>query len=247
MSRLYKTSLVDKKQYSGDDRFFGRRKGRPLNKMRQKSLALLETIAVPENMTARNKNTQDSKLPPSDYFQKTYKDFYLEIGFGNGEFLARSAKTHPEIAHIGAEPFINGVAALCKSLNDQNTDNIRIWPDDVRFLLDGLKDNSISRVYILNPDPWPKKRHHKRRIVNPEMLDRFARVMKPSAQIIMTSDIDDLAQWMAIQIVNHSQFRWDINNFNDVYKKPDGWQATRYEEKGRRKGHKQFYLKAMKL
>ena len=224
------------------DKFYGRRKGRPLNQEREDALDLLEQIGVNEELL-----TQAGTASPGSLFSKDFDGYWLEIGFGNGEFLSKAQPANPEIGYIGAEPYINGVAALLKSIQNHKTvQNIRVWPDDVRPLLKSLAPASIDRVLVLNPDPWPKKRHHKRRIINPDTLDHLSRILKPDGDILMTTDVDDLAEWMITQIVNHSDFRWKACAPADALTPPDGWEPTRYEIKGRQAGRKQYYLNAIK-
>lgn len=227
---------MTEKPRSDQERFYGRRKGRPLNKSRQEALSLLDDIGLGSHLLS------DGEVDPASVFSADVEKVVLEIGFGNGDFLAATHHTRPETGFIGAEPYINGVAALLKEIADHDTGNIRIWPDDVRPLLQAIKPGSIDRVYVLNPDPWPKKRHHKRRIINPDNLDMLARIMKPGAALFMTTDIDNLAEWMTMQIVNHPDFRWDIKALSDSTTPPDGWQPTRYEIKGQKAGRNQYYL-----
>lgn len=238
LSNHYKKPLDNNPE---QERFFGRRKGRPLNKQRREALNLLDQYGIKDNHIQ-----QDASLHPNGLFNQDYTTFHLEIGFGNGEYLQNMLKHHPEAGFIGAEPFLNGVAALLKDIQDTKPDNLRVWPDDVRPLLRSFKDQCFESVYILNPDPWPKKKHHKRRIVNPTTLDEIARLLKTDGQLIMTTDVDDLAEWMATQTVNHPAFHWDIVSPCDTTKKPVNWLSTRYELKGAEEGRTQYYLKAIK-
>ncbi len=157
---------------------------------------------------------------------------WLEIGFGNGEFLSYMSQNHPEINLIGCEPFMNGVAALLASL-DNPVNNLKIWHDDARILMDTIPDHSIDRVYLLNPDPWPKTRHHKRRFVQIETLDDLARLLKPNGQFIMSTDVADLANWMHEKTWNHGAFEWTSTSQDDWLSPPDDWplDKTRYMKK----------------
>src|SRR5690606_4961133 len=141
--------------------FFGRRLSRPLGKERSSALEeLLPKLAVPETSL-----TEDGTLAPSSLFQNPCREYWLEIGFGSGEPLAALMERHPDFGFFGAEPFINGMSAFLKSIKDTQHYHVRVLMDDAMFLVRSLSDKSLDGIYILNPDPWPKKRHHKRRIV----------------------------------------------------------------------------------
>ena len=231
---------------SDKQRFFGRRKGRPLNKQRREALRLLEAYGISSKLLESG-----ALFHPKDLFEDRYDRFNLEIGFGNGEFLKNLLRNNPDEGFIGAEPFMNGVAALLKDLQDTSgkslPGNLRIWPDDIRPLLEIFQSDSFDTIYILNPDPWPKKRHNKRRIVNPQTLDQLSKILRRGGKLIMTTDVDDLAEWMAIQLTNHSDFRWNVTAPSNSTEKPEGWLSTRYETKGKQAGRNQHYLTAKKL
>lgn len=166
----------------------------------------------------------------------------FEIGFGDGGHLAEMMAQEPESGFIGAEPFRNGIANFLKKIKDGPLDRIRVWTEDAMILADALTPESLDAIYILNPDPWPKKRHIKRRLVNPENLDRLARILKPGGQLIMTTDHDALAEWMVTQASLHRAFVWTAEKADDWRMPPPGWIETRYEKKGRAAGRKQSYL-----
>jgi tRNA (guanine-N7-)-methyltransferase len=218
-------------------RLFGRRQTRSLSASKQ--LVFEETLIrlhIPQNLLNRgNLNVQN-------IFDKPFTKFWFEIGFGNGEHVKNEALAHPDTAFIGAEPFINGMAALLNSLRDQDDSNIRVYMDDAMAVINALSDNVLDGIYILNPDPWPKKRHWKRRIVQPEHVEKFVRVLKPGGKLIMTTDIDDLAEWMCIHAANNANLRWTAEKPADWQIAPEGWIPTRYESKGVAKGRKQTYL-----
>ncbi len=167
---------------------------------------------------------------------------WIEIGFGNGEHLRGLIEKHPDKAFIGAEPFMNGMAAFLATLAEKDLPRVRVWMDDALLLLTRLPDGCAERIYLLNPDPWPKKRHHKRRFINPENLDLLARLLKPGGQLVMATDVDDLAEWMVTQTVNHPAFRWTARCAADWRETPPGWIETKYERKGRAQGRRQSYL-----
>lgn len=170
------------------------------------------------------------------------KAIWLEIGFGNGDSLAHWHREHPDIGFIGCEPFINGVSHFCKLVADDNLKNLRIWHDIAQPLLAALPDESLDKIYILNSDPWPKKRHHRRRVIQQDTLDALWRVMKPKAELVLTTDHAPLADWMLEQTLTHGGFEWQAKCMADWQTPPNGWLKTRYEGKGAVAGRTQAYL-----
>ena len=166
----------------------------------------------------------------------------LEIGFGGGEHLARLAKTRPDWGFIGCEPFINGVARLLTMIADQGLTNIRIWDDDARGLLPLLGEECLDAVWLLYPDPWPKKRHHKRRFVNRENLAQIHRVLKPGGLFMFASDMPDYVGWTLRHVRLHGGFSWTAERPGDWRRPPADWHSTRYEAKALREGRRPAYL-----
>ncbi|MFO0991370.1 MAG: tRNA (guanosine(46)-N7)-methyltransferase TrmB [Hyphomicrobiales bacterium] len=163
---------------------------------------------------------------------------WLEIGFGGGEHLAHQAALHPGIDFIGAEPFINGVAKLLAFIEEKGLGNIRVHDGDVRYLLEALPAECLDRIYLLYPDPWPKVRHHKRRLVNPDSLAHFHRLLRPGGLFIFASDIGDYVEWTRVHVGKHGG--WELQS--DSADAPNDWVETRYEAKARREGRKPRYL-----
>ena len=213
-------------------RFHGRRKGKPLTAYRQSLL---------DECFERYKVNELREIVTSDNIS------WLEIGFGNGEFLSAMCQKHPNINFIGCEPFINGIAALLASL-EKPVDNLKIWDDNARHLIDALPDHSINRIYLLNPDPWPKTRHHKRRFVQPDSLEDLARILKPGGRFIMSTDVVDLANWMHEHTWNHPSFEWMANSEDDWLTPPEDWplDKTRYMKKALG-GETIYWLKFIKI
>ncbi len=208
--------------------------------MRQKALdELLEKLSFPETVC-----TAAEQIAPSAYFPQAFERTILEIGFGDGDHLAGMMKMHPDTGFIGAEPYINGMSAFLKQIEEENLnkEQIKVWMDDAIRLIQYFDDACLDQIYVLNPDPWPKARHHKRRIISQENLDVFARLLKPKGQLIMTTDVDDLAEWMVTEASNHSAFEWTASSKRDWQTPPQNWIATKYELKGKRAGRKQSYL-----
>ena len=262
-------------------RLYGRRQGRALGEDRQHALdTLLPKIGIPQDLL-----TQDHTCKPQDLFSVPHSSYWLEIGFGHGEHVAALSEQNPQTGYIGAEPFVNGMAAFCKKLEEagycnterreanqasnseaticspvplgvQNKtnrasetsdnlfvkDNIRVFMDDGMIVAHSLASVSLDGIYILNPDPWHKKRHHKRRIINQTNLDIFAKILKPDGKLIITSDVEDLSGWICTHATNHPDFEWQARSKDDWSIPPDDWFPTRYEQKGAKGAKKMIYL-----
>lgn len=166
---------------------------------------------------------------------------WLEIGFGGGEHLVHQAATHPDIALIGCEPFMNGVAMLLGKIRRSGVTNLAVHPGDVRNLFDVLPAGSIDRAFLLYPDPWPKKRHHRRRFVTPEHLAPLARVLKPGAIFRVATDIPDYVR-QTLTEVPRAGFDWLAEGPCDWREAWPDWTPTRYEQKALREGRIPHYL-----
>ncbi len=171
---------------------------------------------------------------------------WLEIGFGGGEHLLHQAESHPEVALIGCEPFVNGVAMLLGKLRRSSADNVAVHPGDVRELFEVLPRASIARAFLLYPDPWPKRRHHRRRFVTPEHLQPLARVLKPGAIFRVATDIADYVRQTLEQVPRHG-FEWLARTPADWRSPWEDWQSTRYEIKALREGRTPYYLTFRRL
>ena len=213
-----------------DTRWYGRRQSHKLRPGRQALVdTLLPKIAIPLP-------SQGESLDIAALFSMPVEQLWLEIGFGGGEHLAAQAVNHPAVGIIGVEPFINGVASLLAHIDKDILDNVRIYGDDVRQIIDAIPNDSLDRVFILFPDPWPKKRHNRRRIISMELLDSLARIMKDNAELRFASDHMDYASWTLERATRHQDFQWNALSKDDWQTPPDGWVTTRYEAKGRKKG-----------
>ncbi len=169
------------------------------------------------------------------------RPLWLEIGFGGGEHLVHQANLNPGVGLIGCEPFINGVAMLLGKIRQAGASNIRIHPGDARDLFDVLPDASVARAFLLYPDPWPKKRHHRRRFVTPEHLGPLARVMAPGAVLRIATDIPDYVRQSLLE-VPRAGFDWLADGPADWHEPWDDWTSTRYEQKALHDGRKPHYL-----
>jgi tRNA (guanine-N7-)-methyltransferase len=185
----------------------------------------------------------DSALDPQALFKPPVREVWLEIGFGNGEHLIWQAQHRRDIGLIGAEPYLNGVARLLSCIADNPVENIRIVSDDVRPLLGRLPAASLGRIFILFPDPWPKARHHKRRLVNEETLNQLATVMADGAELRLATDDADYMAWMLRTGLAHPDFDWLARRPDDWRRRPGDWPATRYEKKNRSGGLGPVFLR----
>lgn len=210
----------------GRDKFFGRRKGHTL-RPRQKQ-ALEEVLP---RLSVDVSSIEAGTLDPKSLFDFPVKEVWLEIGFGKGEHLAELAARHPDIGFIGCEPFINGVVGLLDHIAERDLKNVRIYADDARHVMEAMRGESISRVFLLHPDPWPKKRHAGRRFVSQTNLDRIARLLVPDGEFRMGSDHDLYVRWTLIQTLNRTDFQWLAEGPCDWRERPDDWPETRYENK----------------
>lgn len=175
-------------------------------------------------------------------FAESFSEIWLEIGFGGGEHLAARAREAPRVGFIGCEPFINGVAKLLAILDAETLGNVRIRAGDARELVGALPTASLSRVYILYPDPWPKRRQNKRRLISPETLEELARVLKPGAEVRFATDIDDYAGWTLSRFLASPHFEWPAG-VADHWRRPwPNWAPTRYEAKARAEGRPSAYF-----
>ena len=208
--------------------FFGRRIGRSLSKARKETL---------DSMLSQYPVNPDA-LPFADKDQT-----WMEIGFGDGEHLAALMAAHPDYGFIGVEPYINGMGNFVNRIKDVPHDHVRIHMDDAIPLIDQMPDGCLDRLYVLNPDPWPKTRHHKRRIINQQNLNRFARLLKPGSWLVMATDVAELAEWMATECTHHPDFSWTATHPDDWRRQPEWWAVTtRYARKGLDAGRQEYYL-----
>lgn len=186
------------------------------------------------------------RLEPLDLFPDTVSGIWLEIGFGGGEHIVSLAARNPYIGIIGAEPFVNGVAKLLVAIDDQQLANIRIFDGDGRILLENLEDASIDRLFILYPDPWPKRRHEKRRLLDGGTVAEIYRVMKPGGELRLASDSADYIGWSLRNILAHGGFDWLAQRPRDWRQPPGDWCQTRYETKALSDGRRPTYLRFLR-
>jgi tRNA (guanine-N7-)-methyltransferase len=189
---------------------------------------------------------ETGELDPRLLFPRPITDLWLEIGFGAGEHLATQAAAHPEVGFLGAEVFENGVVKLLAAVRQRGLDNVRVLVDDARLLLAALPERSLGRVFILFPDPWPKQRHHKRRMVSSATLDALARLMRDGAELRLATDDVGYLRWMLELAPVHPAFEWCARGPQDWQQRPDDWPATRYERKAILAGRQPCFLRLVR-
>ena len=202
-------------------RTYGRIKGRTLRAGRA---SLLED-ALPKLQLDLGKPLDPKALMPAA------SELWVELGFGGGEHLAAQAEAHPHALILGAEPFVNGVASLVRHVADHGVSNVRLHAGDGRELLAALPAASVDRVFVLFPDPWPKSRHHKRRLIKAETIAELARVMKPGATLRFATDWADYLGWTLERFAASPAFVWTAERANDWRTPPPRHVTTRYETK----------------
>ncbi|UVK43530.1 tRNA (guanosine(46)-N(7))-methyltransferase TrmB [Mesorhizobium sp. AR07] len=215
--------------------FFGRRRGKTI---RPQQAAALESGFG----TYRLDLTAEPPADLSTLFEADVSAVRLEIGFGGGEHLLHRATEAPSVGFIGVEPFVNGMAKMMMAVREKPLANLRVYDDDATRLLDWLPQASLDGIDLLYPDPWPKKKHWKRRFVSPVNLDRFARVLKPGSKFRFASDIDTYVNWTLLHCHAHGAFAWQAAEAADWHRPYDGWPGTRYEAKAMREGRRPAYL-----
>ena len=215
--------------------FFGRRRGKAL---RPAQAAALEAVLPALRLDLR----QPPPAELSALFQTDVETVRLEIGFGGGEHFLHRAAEFRRTGFIGVEPFVNGMAKCVSVLAARPRSNVRLFYDDATLLLDWLPPACIGHVDLLYPDPWPKRKHWKRRFVSAVNLDRLARVLKPGGRFCFASDIDTYVNWTLQHCRAHPAFDWLAAAADDWQRPYDGWPGTRYEAKAMREGRAPAYL-----
>ncbi len=215
-------------------RLHGRRKGK---KLRPHQAGLLETLLP--------RLAIDLTRPIADltcFFARKPAEVWLEIGFGGGEHLVAEAEANPGFGFIGCEYFENGLAKTLALIEPKKLDNIRLYCGDAGAVIDALPKGALQGVYLLYPDPWPKRRQRKRRFLSDTMLAALARIMSPGAKLRFATDIDDNAGWTLARVLRSPDFVWNAQTAADWRQAWPGWSATRYEAKAVTAGRKPVYL-----
>jgi tRNA (guanine-N7-)-methyltransferase len=211
-------------------RSFGRRRGRKGSASQSALLHdLLPQVAI------------DLSAPPP-----AAEHLWLEIGFGGGEHLVWQARRHPDAMLIGCEPYEDGVVKVLRVIGSERISNVRLHMGDARDVLRWLPAASLERVAILFPDPWPKRKHKKRRLVNASLLVMLANAMKSGAELRVATDIGDYARTMLEVFAERSEFNWTAEGPSDWRTRPDDWPETRYEAKAASAGRRRYYFRFLR-
>jgi tRNA (guanine-N7-)-methyltransferase len=171
----------------------------------------------------------------------------LEIGFGSGEHIKWQLDNKKNIAIIGCEPYINGVANLLALLNKEQLKRVKIFRGDARKIIASLKTGSVSKVFILFPDPWPKKKHHKRRIINKNLIENLSSILMENGELRVASDHNNYVSWILHHFLNNNNLIWMAKSKEDFLKKPENWPSTKYEERAKRLGSICYFFRFFKL
>ncbi len=219
---------------------YGRRHGKKLRPGRQ---ALIERLLPKLRVVLPDSGALDARA----LFDRPVAEVWLEVGFGAGEHLAAQARAHPDIGMIGCEPFVNGVAGLLAKVAAEDLRNVRVLADDARPLLEALPEAAIGRLFVLFPDPWPKKRHHKRRFVNRANLEICARILRDGGELRIATDHPEHCRWILDHLRRHGAFEWLARRPGDWRARANDWPETRYEAKARAQGRQPVFLRFRRL
>lgn len=213
----------------------GRRKGRPLSDRRAALVAqLMPGLAVDLGHPAPS--------DPRSLFPVPISDLKLEIGCGGGEHLLHEASSAPQVGFIGVEPFREGLAKTVAAIAAEGCRNIRLHDGDAADVLDWLPPGSLGRIDLLYPDPWPKRRHWKRRFISPANLARIARALRSGGELRVVSDIPAYVDWTLVHVPARDDFVWTAATADDWRRPWTSWPGTRYEAKALRDGRRPAYL-----
>ncbi|UQR63601.1 tRNA (guanosine(46)-N7)-methyltransferase TrmB [Bradyrhizobium sp. C-145] len=220
--------------------FFGRRKG---HKLRQHQAGLINHLLPHLALDIASEASANA----GEIFDPAASELRLEIGFGGGEHLAAEAQNFPATGFIGCEPYVNGMAKILAQIEAANIGNIRLFAGDAAELLAWLPQASLSRIDLIHPDPWPKRRHWKRRFVQDRTIAAMARVLKPGGEFRFVCDIDDYCAWTLSHLARSSDFVWLAERADDFRQPWAGYTMTRYGRKAAREGRKAAYLRFQRV
>ena len=216
--------------------FYGRRKGHTLSAAQAERFSRLLPQLKPDL-------TKPPPAPATELFPVPVNDVWLEIGFGGGEHLAWQAEHHPNTGFIGAEPFVDGMAKMLARCEPPGLPHVRLYDEEAQNLLAWLPEASVGRAFILFPDPWPKKRHIKRRMVSPKNLAALARVLKPGAELRVATDIADYVRTTLLAVMGNPDFQWPAETPDEWRVRSPDWPQTRYEAKAIAAGRRCYYFR----
>jgi tRNA (guanine-N7-)-methyltransferase len=220
--------------------FFGRRKG---HKLRSHQTDLIEQLLPRLSLDLGSASPPDL----TGLFEAPADDIRLEIGFGGGEHLIAEARAFPEVGFIGCEPYVNGMAKILAQIETHDVGNIRLFAGDAAELLAWAPQRSLARIDLIHPDPWPKRRHWKRRFVQDATVAAMARVLKPGGEFRFVSDIDDYCAWTLTHLSRSPDFVWTAEQASDWRQPWADYTMTRYGRKAEREGRHAAYLRFRRI
>ena len=218
---------------------FGRRRG---SKISKRKISLYENVYPKIKITIPNELNRNA----IDFLCFPKTDIWLEIGFGMGENLIYQIETNPNISFIGCEPYFNGIVNFINNLREKDYSRVKLFHEDARLLIRDLPDQSLSRVFILFPDPWPKKKHEKRRLLKKETLDLLAKKLSQKAKLLIATDDLNYFKDIFSCVSDHKNLLSKKSNILDCKSKPDGLIKTKYEKKAIDNGRDTFFLEIEK-
>lgn len=226
-----------------DKRLYGRRNGRSLRlSQRQMMMDLLPKISIFEQRDDIYQ-AASAGFKPQQFFEKRYTHFHLEIGFGGGEHLAWQAHERPDTGFIGVEFYANGIASFLTHYQQKKINNCLLYQGDGREVVRILAESSLDRVYVLFPDPWRKKRHYSRRILQADFINDLARILKPGGELRIGTDDPSYQLWVMAHLFDHPLLCWQAETMADWKIRPQDWPPTRYEQKAIKEGRMPAYLR----
>jgi tRNA (guanine-N7-)-methyltransferase len=215
--------------------FFGRRKG---HKLRPRQAQLIDTLLPRLALDL-------SRPAPADLralFPLPVADIALEIGFGGGESMVAQACERPDTGVLGVEPFVNGMTKALAAIESKGLNNIRLHFEDATSLVAWLPDTSLCRIELIHPDPWPKRRHWKRRFIQDEMVAQFGRILRPGGEFRFVTDVADYASWTLVRLLRSAAFEWTARTADDWRQAWPGFTRTRYHTKAAREQRAPCFL-----
>jgi tRNA (guanine-N7-)-methyltransferase len=215
--------------------FFGRRKGHTL---RPRQAALFDTLLPRVALDL----TKPAPADPRALFDQPLDEMRLEIGFGGAEHLIHQAQAHPRIGFIASDAFVNAIGKALAGIEDNALANIRLHFDDASALIDWLPAGALKRIDLLYPDPWPKRRHWKRRFIQDDSLKRLARILQTGGELRFATDIADYAAYALARVLRSQDFVWTAEQASAWRNPWPDFSGTRYEAKAKREGRAPAYF-----
>ena len=220
--------------------FYGRRRGKKISSLQRNHLDKFLPAITPLGIDYEE-NPNRKKISFIEIFGSDCP-VWIEVGFGGGEHLLSIAKENRDVGFIGCEPYINGVAMFLPKLLSSNLSNVRVIMDDARILFEVVPNSSVSKLFLLFPDPWPKRRHNRRRFINTESLKTLKRILKSDGLLYVATDVDEYVRHVLEKLCVEKEFEWIADGPDDWRKPWRGWKSTRYAEKATSLGKKITYL-----